>query len=143
MISYWNVRGIKFRGFEVNKYAQRHDIILLQEPLLKPHDDYEPPGFIVLRRDERRGTLVAICDRPGLSFSSIDCSNFSTDDRDAQGVSVSDERMTRDPNIFNLYVSKASAEQNWDFLHQIQSSGHICTVAGDYNHQRPIPGLVQ
>ena len=82
MIGYWNVRGIKSRRFEVEKYAERYDIIILQETLLKPHDDYELPGFVVLRRDERRGTLVAIRDRPGLSFSSIDCSNFSTEDRE-------------------------------------------------------------
>ena len=85
-----------------------------------------------MRRDERRGTLVAVRDRPGLAVNRS-CSSFFTDDIDVQGVAISDESMAGDLNIFNVYVSKASTEQDWDFLHQTQSSGNRCSVAGDFN----------
>ena len=132
MIVDWNVRGIKSRRLEVKKCAELYDIILLQKTLLKSHDDYELLGFIVLCHDERRHPCGHLRQTYGISFAP-DCSSFNTDDRDVQVVSVSDEGMTRDLNTFNFYVSKASAEQDWDFLHHSLGLRTSCIVAGDYN----------
>ena len=138
MVAHWNVRGIKTRRFDVEKFSERYDVLLLQETLLKPHDIYELPGFSLLRSDERRGILIAVRNRPGLSWRPIDCSAMCSTERDVQGVVVSDTRLTGDLHLYNVYVSRATAESDWEFLQQIESVGGHSVVAGDFNSRSPV-----
>ncbi|KAF0305316.1 Dipeptidyl peptidase 1 [Amphibalanus amphitrite] len=57
---------------------------------------------------------------------------------DVQGIVVSDTRMTGDLHIYNVYVSRATAEGDWGFLHQIESTNGHTVVAGDFNARSPV-----
>ncbi|KAF0307987.1 putative RNA-directed DNA polymerase from transposon X-element [Amphibalanus amphitrite] len=138
MVAHWNVRGIKTRRFDVEKFSERYDVLLLQETLLKPNDIYELPGFDLLRSDARRGTMIAVRNRPGLSWRPVDCLAMCSAEWDVQGIVVSDTRMTGDLHIYNVYVSRATAEGDWGFLHQIESTNGHTVVAGDFNARSPV-----
>ena len=94
---------------------------------------YELPGFNILRSDRRRGTLIAVRNRHGLSSRTFDCSDMCSEERDVQGVIVSDTRLNTDVHIYNVYISQAAADSEWDFLHQVESNGGHSIVAGDFN----------
>ena len=118
-------------------YSERYDVLLLQETLLRPDDEFSLPGFSVLRRDDRRGTLIAIRNRPGLSYLPLDCGSFCSEARDVQGVTISDSRRGGSVNIINVYISKATTADDWEFLHHIEDMGS-CIVAGDFNARSPV-----
>ncbi|KAF0294280.1 hypothetical protein FJT64_008037 [Amphibalanus amphitrite] len=137
MIGHWNVRGIKTRCFELEKYSERFDVLLLEETLLKAGDDFCLPGFSVLRRDERHGTVIAVRNRPGLTYLPLDFSSFCSVDRDVQGITISDGRRSGSINIINVYISKATSAGDWEFLHHIESMGS-CIISGDFNARSPV-----
>ena len=109
----------------------------MEETLLRLDDEFSLPGFSVLRRDDRRGTLIAIRSRPGLTYLPLDCDSFCSESRDVQGVTISDSRRGGNVNIFNVYVSRAITADDWDFLHHIEDMGP-CIVAGDFNARSPV-----
>ena len=93
IIGYWNVRGARSKLLELDTISERYDVLLLQETLLSTPHFFQLPGFNILRHDYGRGILIAVRDRPGLTWRALDCTDFEPGDYLILGVSVGDDRL--------------------------------------------------
>ncbi|XP_043195193.1 uncharacterized protein LOC122366724 [Amphibalanus amphitrite] len=94
-------------------------------------------GFSIIRHDYGRGILIAVRDRPGLTWKTLDCTDFEPGDYLIQGVSVGDDRLRDAVSVYNVYASHCSAVDDWRFLEQIENLPGPSLVLGDFNARSP------
>ena len=136
-IGYWNVRGLRSRALEVEKFIGRYDVLLLQETRLNENIPFTLPEFDIYRTDLRLGLLTAVRRREGLAARPIDCSRFCDDRKLVSGITVEDSRFDEPVNVFNVYITEASSGDDWDFLSELAGLPGSTVVAGDYNARSP------
>ncbi|KAF0304940.1 putative RNA-directed DNA polymerase from transposon BS [Amphibalanus amphitrite] len=107
------------------------------ETLLSTPHFFQLPGFSIIRHDYGRGILIAVRDRPGLTWKTLDCTDFEPGDYLIQGVSVGDDRLRDAVSVYNVYASHCSAVDDWRFLEQIENLPGPSLVLGDFNARSP------
>ena len=132
IIGHWNVRGLRSRALEVEKFKERYDILLFQESRLKENIPFAIQEFDIFRTDQRLGLLMAVRRREGLAARRpIDCSRFCDEFKLVSGITVEDSRFNAPINVFNVYISDASGEDDWSFLSELAGlPGSMVVAAG-------------